>query len=111
MRELMQDIVKNLPRVAIWAVVLGLLSTLIADFGEWDHFLTNLLWRMLIIATGGFLGVLLNYFAGNYVAMGTNVIESMGTVKFSEDKMQKIQNGFVFVCALTAAILAMIFIR
>jgi hypothetical protein len=107
----MQSVVKNLPRVAIWAVVLGLLSTLLADFGEWDRFLTNLLWRTLIIAVGGFLGLLLNYFGGNYVAMGTNVIESTGIVKFSADKAQKIENSFIFVCSLTAAIMAAIFIR
>ena len=107
----MQSITRNLPRIAIWTIVLGLLSTLIADYGEWDRFLPNLLWRMLFIAVGGFLGLLLNYFAGNYVSMGTNVIESTGMVKFGEDKLQKIENGFIFVAALTAAILALIFIR
>ena len=109
----MQTITRNLPRIAVWTVVLGLISTLIADglSGEWDRFLPNLLWRMLFIAIGGFLGLLLNFFAGNYVSMGTNVIESTGMIKFGEDKMQKIENGFVFTVALTAAILTMIFIH
>jgi hypothetical protein len=42
--------------------------------------------------------------------MGTNVIESMGITRFSNDTARKIENSFVFVGALTAAILAMIFI-
>jgi hypothetical protein len=53
----------------------------------------------------------LNFFAGNYVGMGTNVIESMGMVKFSNDTPRKIENSFVFVGSLVAAILAAIFIR
>jgi membrane protein DedA with SNARE-associated domain len=106
----METMRRALPKVAIWAVVLGLLATLLADFGEWDRFLTNLLWRILIVTIGGLVGLIINYFAGNYVAMGTNVIESTGMVKFSEDKFQKIENGFIFICALTAAILAAIFI-
>jgi hypothetical protein len=95
----------------VWAVVLGLIATLIADWGEWDRFLLNLLWRILITAVGGVVGLLLNFFAGNYVGMGTNVIESMGIVKFSNDTHRKIENSFVFVGALVAAIAAAIFIR
>jgi hypothetical protein len=106
----MEALVRNLPKIAIWTVVLGLLSSLLADFGEWDRFLPNLLWRFLIVAIGAFAGLVLNYFTSNYVAMGTNVIESTGMVKFSEDKFQKIENGFVFTGALTAAILAALFI-
>ncbi len=72
-------------RILTWAVVLGLLATLLADWGEWERFVLNLLWRMLIVAVGGVLGLVLNTFAGAYVGMGTNVIESMGIIKFSED--------------------------
>ena len=57
------------------------------------------------------MGLILNFFAGNYVGMGTNVIESIGIVKFSNDTHQKIENSFVFVGALVAAIIAAIFIR
>ncbi len=106
----MTTLMRKLPLIALWTVVLGVGASLIADGGEWDRFLPNLLWRLLIVAVGATLGLLLNYFASNYVTMGTNVFESMGLVKFSEDRDQKIQNAFIFMGALTAAILAMIFI-
>lgn len=107
----MEGLTRNWLKILIWAVVLGLIATLIADWGEWDRFLLNLLWRILITAVGGIVGLLLNYFAGNYVGMGTNVIESTGIVKFSNDTQRKIENSFVFVGALVAAIAAAIFIR
>jgi hypothetical protein len=106
----METISRNWLRILIWALVLGLIASLIADWGEWDRFLLNLLWRILIAAVGGVAGLVLNVFAGGYVNMGTNVIESMGITRFSNDTAQKIENSFVFVGALTAAILAMIFI-
>jgi hypothetical protein len=107
----MEVLTRNWLKIVVWAVVLGLIATLIADWGKWDRFLLNLLWRILITAVGGVVGLLLNYFAGNYVGMGTNVIESMGIVKFSNDTQRKIENSFVFVGALVAAIAAAIFIR
>jgi hypothetical protein len=107
----MEVISRNWVKIAVWAAVLGVVATLIADWGEWDRFLLNLVWRVLISALGGVIGLILNYFAGNYVGMGTNIIESMGVVKFSDDTHRKIENSFVFVGALTAAILAAIFIR
>ncbi len=104
---------RNFPwlRIAVWALVLGVIASLIKDWGTWDRFPINLLWRVLIVAAGGVVGFLLDYFAGNYVGMGTNVIESMGVIKFSEDTHQKIQNAFIFVGALLGAIVAMIFVR
>lgn len=103
----MTVLVRTWPRILIWALVLGVISTLIADWGEWDRVPINLLWRILIVAAGGLAGLVLNYFAGNYVTMGTNVIESMGITRFGEDRQQKIENSFVFVCALVAAIIAL----
>ena len=76
----MASLVKSWPRIAIWGVALGVLTTLIADWGEWDRVLVNLLWRVLIVVIGGLVGLALNFFASGYVAMGTNVIESMGVV-------------------------------
>jgi hypothetical protein len=102
---------RNWQRIIIWAVGLGLVATLIADWGEWDKFALGLAWRVLIAAAGGLAGLLLNYFFGHYITMGTNVIESMGITTFSDDKHQKIENGFVFMGALVGAILGMIFIR
>jgi hypothetical protein len=107
----MEVLTRNWLRILIWAVVLGVITTLIADWGEWDRFPINMLWRILITAAGGVVGLLLNFFAGNYVGMGTNVIESMGIVKFSNDTQRKIENSFVFIGALVAAIAAAIFIR
>ena len=98
-------------KIVVWAVVLGLIASLIADWGEWDRFFLNLVWRVLIAAAGGLAGLLLNFFAGNYVGMGTNIIESMGVVRFSNDTHQKIENSFVFVGALIGAIAGAIFIR
>ncbi|HET9493805.1 MAG TPA: hypothetical protein VFR15_06215 [Chloroflexia bacterium] len=106
----MAVISRNWLRIVIWAVVLGLLASLIADWGEWDRFAVNALWRVLITAVGGALGLVLNFFAAGYVNMGTNVIESMGITRFGSDTDRKIENSFVFVCALVAAILAAIFI-
>src|SRR4051812_19866617 len=107
----MAALVKNWPRIAVWAVVLGVLTTLIGDWGEWDRFLVNLLWRILIVAIGGLAGLILNFFASGYVAMGTNVIESMGVVRFSEDRDAKIANAFIFALALVGAIVALIFVK
>lgn len=107
----MSALIKNWPRILIWALVLGLLTTLLGDWGEWDRFLVNLLWRVLIIAIGGVTGLVLNYFASGYVSMGTSAIESMGMVRFSEDRDQKIANAFIFVGALLGAIVAIIFVK
>jgi hypothetical protein len=107
----MASLVKNWPRIAVWAVVLGVLTTLVADWGEWDRVPVNLLWRILIVAIGGLAGLVLNFFASGYVSMGTNVIESMGVVRFSEDRDAKIANAFVFVGAILGAIVALIFIK
>jgi hypothetical protein len=106
----MAVISRNWLRIVIWAVVLGVLASLVADWGEWDRFLVNTLWRVLIAALGGVLGLVLNYFTASYISMGTNVIESMGITRFGSDTDRKIENSFVFVGALTAAILASIFI-
>jgi hypothetical protein len=107
----MAAIMKNWPRIVVWAVALGVLISLLADWGEWDRILVNLLWRILIIAIGGLLGLVLNFFASGYVSMGTNVIESMGMTRFSEDRDQKIANAFIFVGAFLGAIVALIFIK
>ena len=106
----MAAVSRNWLRIVIWALVLGLGASLIADWGEWDRFLPNFLWRVLIAAIGAVAGLVLNIFAGGYVNMGTNVIESMGITRFSNDTTQKIENSFIFVGSLTAAIIAMIFI-
>ena len=105
------DVVKrNWRRIIIWAVVLGTIASLIADWGEWDRFGLNLLLRVLITALGGVAGLVLNYFAATYVGMGTNVIESTGMIRFSNDTPQKIEKSFVFVGALVGAIISMIFV-
>jgi hypothetical protein len=101
---------RNWLRIIIWALVLGVGASLIADWGEWDRFAVNALWRIFITAIGGLLGLVLNFFASGYVSMGTNVIESMGITRFGSDTDRKIENSFVFVCSLAAAILAAIFI-
>jgi hypothetical protein len=106
----MAVISRNWLRILIWALVLGVLASLIADWGEWDRFVINTLWRVLITAVGGALGLVLNYFTSTYVSMGTNVIESMGITRFGSDTERKIENSFVFVCSLAAAILSAIFI-
>jgi hypothetical protein len=106
----MAVLTRNWLRILIWAVVLGVLASLVADWGEWDRFLVNMLWRVMIVAAGGLAGLLLNYFAGGYVTMGTNVIESMGITRFGSDADRKIENSFVFVCSLAAAVIAAIFI-
>ena len=107
----MAALIKNWPRIAVWALVLGVLTSLIADMGEWDRLLVNFLWRALMIAVGGLAGLALNFFASGYVSMGTNVVESMGIVRFSEDRDQKIANAFIFVGALLGAIAGIIFIK
>lgn len=106
----MDAVKRNWLRILIWALVLGVLVSLLADWGEWDRFGTNLLRRILIITVGGAVGLILNYFGGNYVSMGTNVIESMGITKFSGDARRKIENTFIFVGAFLGAIVALLFI-
>jgi hypothetical protein len=106
--------IKQFPwlRILIWALVLGLLASLWAEWGMWyDQFPINALWRVSITAAGGLAGWLLNLFAGNFVNMGTNVIESTGMFRFSEDAPKKIENGFIFVMSLVGAIIALIFVR
>ncbi len=102
---------KKWPLIIMWALALGILASLWADWRHWDRLPLNLLWRVLIVAIGGVLGLVLDYFASIYIGMGTNVIESMGIVKFSADTHQKIQNTFIFVVALIAAIISIIFIH
>jgi hypothetical protein len=106
----MGAISRNWLRILVWAVVLGLLTGLIADWGEWTRFPINFLWRVLIGIVGGVIGLILNVFASGYVNMGTNVIESMGITRFGNDTAQKIENSFIFIGVLTADILAMIFL-
>ena len=98
-------------RILIWAVVLGIPVSLLADWGAWDRFPLHALYRVLIVAAGGIAGWLMNYFVGTYVGMGTNVIESMGVFKFSSETPKKIANGFIFVVSLVGAILAFFLIR
>jgi hypothetical protein len=107
----MDALSRNWLRILIWAVVLGSIASIIVSWGQWDKFFINWLWRILIVALGGIVGLLLNYFGGTYVGMGTNIIESMGVVRFSDDTPRKIENSFVFVGALVAAIASAIFIR
>src|SRR3712207_220363 len=105
----MATVRRTWPLIIMWALVLGVLFSLLADWGEWDRFVPNLLWRMLIIAIGGALGLVFNYFGANYVTMGTQVVESMGLTKFSGDTQRQIANTFIFVMAFVAAIIAAIF--
>jgi hypothetical protein len=95
-------------RILIWALVLGVPVSLVADWGEWDRLPVNTLLRVLIAAAGGLAGWVLNVLFGNYVGMGTNVIESMGIFRFSSDAHQKIENGFIFFVALVGAVIAML---
>jgi len=98
-------------RILVWAVLLGILVSVIADWGEWERFPLTALYRILVVAIGGVGGWLLDSFFGNYVSLGTHVIESMGIFKFTGEAQTKISNGFIFMVALVAAILAMIFIQ
>jgi hypothetical protein len=98
-------------RILIWALVLGLLVSLWRDLGQWGEFPLNALFRILITAAGGIAGWVLNLFMGNYVGMGTNVIESTGMFRFSDEAPKKIENGFIFVASLVAAVIAAIVIR
>lgn len=107
----LENLRKKWPLVVLWALVFGILASLWADWGHWDRLPLNLVWRVLIVAVGGVLGLVLDYFASGYVGMGTKVVESMGVVKFSADTYQKIQNTFIFVLALIAAIVSIIFIH
>lgn len=107
----LQYLPKVWPKIVIWALMLGILVSVPADWGRWDRLPLNLILRVLITAVGGVAGLLLDHFASFYVGMGTNVIESMGVVKFSKDSMQKIQNSFIFTGAFIAAVITFIFIR
>ena len=53
----------------------------------------------------------MNLFFGFYIGMATNVIESMGIFRFSGETPKKIENGFIFVVALVAALLAYALVR
>jgi hypothetical protein len=97
--------------VLVWALVLGVAGSLIADWGEWDRIGVNIVWRVLLAAIGGLLGIVLNYFAGFYVSMGTNVVESTGMFRFSGNVKQKIENAFIFVGALLVTLLSMLVIK
>ena len=98
-------------RIAIWALVLGVPISLLADWGAWDRFPLHAVYRVLIVAAGGIAGWLMNYFVGTYVGMGTNVIESMGVFKFSSETPKKIANGFIFVMSVVGAILALVLVK
>jgi hypothetical protein len=98
-------------RILVWALVLGVIVSLFADWGAWDRLPLNTLWRVLIVAAGGLAGWLLNVLFGFYVGMGINVIESMGIFRFSSDTPKKIENGFIFVSAVVGAIIAALVIR
>ena len=98
-------------RILIWALVLGVLASLFADWGAWDRLPLNTLWRVLITAAGGVIGWLLNVLTGYYVGMATQVIESTGIFRFSSDTPKKIENGFIFVVSLVAAIIAWIVVK
>src|SRR5262245_29944277 len=98
-------------RILIWALVLGILVSLFADWGRWERFPLNTLWRILIVGAGGISGWVMNLLTGFYVGMATNVIESMGLFRFSSETPKKIENGFIFVVSLVGAIIAILVIR
>jgi hypothetical protein len=97
-------------RVLIWALVLGLGTSLIMDWGAWDRFPAHAAWCILIVAAGGVIGWAMNVFFGFYIGMATNVIESMGIFRFSSETPKKIENAFIFVISLVAALLAYAFV-
>jgi hypothetical protein len=97
-------------RVLVWALALGLIASIVKDWGAWDRFPMNAAWRVLIVAAGGVIGWLMNLFFGMYIGMATHVIESMGIFQFSGETPRKIENGFIFVVALVAAVLAYVLI-
>jgi hypothetical protein len=97
-------------RVLVWALALGLIASIFKDWGAWDRLPINAAWRVLIVAAGGVIGWLMNLFFGMYIGMATNVIESMGIFTFSGEAPKKIENGFIFVVALVAAVLSYAFI-
>lgn len=103
----MLDNIKQFPwmRIMTWALVLGIGVSLFTDWGNWDHFVPNALWRILIVAAGGVVGWIMNIFTGFYIGMATNVIESMGLFRFSSETPKKIENGFIFMLALVGAII------
>jgi hypothetical protein len=98
-------------RVLIWGVALGLGASVLKDWGAWDRFAVNAAWRVLIATAGGIIGWLMNLFFGMYIGMATNVIESMGIFRFSGEAPKKIENGFIFVVALAAALISFALIR
>ena len=98
-------------RVLVWGLVLGLAVSLVKDWGAWDHFPATAAWCILIVAAGGIVGWVMNLFFGFYIGMATNVIESMGIFRFSGETPKKIENGFIFVLALVAALLAYALVR
>ena len=93
-------------RILVWGLVLGAIASLLVDWGAWDRLPVNILLRVLIAAAGGVVGWVMNLLFGFYIGMATNVIESMGVFKFSRETPKKIENGFIFVLALTGALLA-----
>lgn len=105
--------IKQFPwlRILIWALALGILVSLFKDGGNWERFPLNTLWRALITGAGGIAGWLMNVFTGFYMAMATNVIESTGLFRFSDEAPKKIENGFIFVASLVGAIIAALVIR
>lgn len=97
--------------ILMWALLLGTLVSLPADWGQWDRFPINLLWRVGIVALGGVVGLVFDHFAGFYVQSATNVIESMNVVKFSEGRQDKILRASIFMLSLVAAIFSFFIIR
>ncbi len=98
-------------RVIIWALALGIVVSIIDDWGRWERLPVNLLLRVLIVAASGIIGLVLDSFGSTYVRMGTNVIESTGVFKFSNETQQKITNGFIFIMSLVGAITGLLFIH
>lgn len=98
-------------RIAGWAVALGLLVSLMRDWGDWSSFPANALLRVLIVGVGAVVGWLMNLFFASYVTMGTNVIESSGMFRFSGDTARKIENVFIFIMAIVGALVAAVLVR
>ena len=93
----MEVVSRNWLKIVVWSIVLGVIASLIVDWGQWDQFFPAVLWRILIVGAG--------------CVVGPNIIESMGVVRFSNVTPRKIENSFVFTGALVAAIASVIFIR
>ncbi len=112
MEEILQEI-RKMPviRILSTGLVLGATFTLWLEWGSFsgDWWLRGLA-RVGCCVLGGLVGWALDIGAAGFTGLGLNMVRGTG-FEFSDNVAEKLRNSFIFVCALVAGFISLLFVK